>query len=178
MRDAADLAGRMIARLASFPLVESARGAVPGVAISPFPQAALRTRRACFHAAGSPRHLGGSATVQGGAAVAVPRDGYRGQVEQFDPVRRRSGPPAMQTGEMSADVSSIPAVQYPEPANHSVSQDVPGSSWCVWLPMPGVDQPRMIWLSRISTALGGCCDNLLVRATNPVLQGPDRPAGD
>jgi hypothetical protein len=27
-----------------------------------------------------------------------------------------------------------------------------------------VDRPRIIWLSRISTFLGACCDNLPVRA--------------
>jgi hypothetical protein len=35
-----------------------------------------------------------------------------------------------------------------------------------------LDQPRMIWLNRISTVLGGCCDSLLVRArTFPCANG-------
>ena len=36
----------------------------------------------------------------------------------------------------------------------------------------------MIWLSRISTALGGCCDNPARQGTNFVLQRPDGPVGD
>ena len=75
-------------------LVESAWGAVPDVAIGSFPQAARRTRRACFHAAGSPRFLPlGVVGQRPGvgdlvAAVQVSSDWHLGKVEQFDPIHR------------------------------------------------------------------------------------------
>src|SRR5215469_14157521 len=79
-------------------------GARCRIALGPFPQAARRTRRAGLPAAGSPRSLP-LGVVEGGpwagdlaAAVEVPGDRHRAEVEQFDPVRRWPAPPADASG--------------------------------------------------------------------------------
>jgi hypothetical protein len=94
--------------------------AVPNFAIGPFPQATRRTRHACCHATGSPRHLplgvvGDPGVRDLGAAVPVSGDRDLGEVEELDPVRRGSGPPAVWAGVVSTDVPPFPAVQFPKP---------------------------------------------------------------
>jgi len=91
-----------------------------GIAAGPFPQAARRTRRAALTAPGSPWFLPwvGSGSVDPGvgdlvAPVAVPDDGYRFGVEQFDPAAADGVPPAGVVGEPATDVRPLPAVPSP-----------------------------------------------------------------
>jgi len=70
--------------------------------------------------------------------------------------------PAVCAGVVSADVPPVSETTESPCAPHEVFQDTHG---VFGYRVPEVvDRPRIIWLSRISTFLGACCDNLPVRA--------------
>ncbi|HET9562014.1 MAG TPA: hypothetical protein VFP01_07905 [Propionibacteriaceae bacterium] len=98
-------------------LVESAWGAVPGLLLVRFPRplaepAVPVSRQRALHGvchSGVVEHCPGVGDLA--AAVSVSDNRHRCHVEQFDPVRRRSGPPAVAAGEVAADVFPFPAAQ-------------------------------------------------------------------
>src|SRR5579859_1715991 len=98
------------------PLVESAWGAVPGLLPARFPRplaepAVPVSRQRALHGfcrSGVVELDPGLGDLD--APVAVPSDVHRGDVEQFDPVRRGPAPSTARADEATANVSPLPAV--------------------------------------------------------------------
>src|SRR6516164_3464324 len=108
----------------SMAMVESALGAVPMLPSVRFVRAARRTRRASFHATGSPLCLSSGGVGQDpgvgdlGAATPVWGDRDLGEVEQLDPIRRGSRSAAF----AASVVSARPSIS--SGADHLVPQEV------------------------------------------------------
>ena len=98
-------------------MVESALGAVPMLPSVRFVRAARRTRRASFHATGSPLCLSSGGVGQDpgvgdlGAATPVSGDRDLGEVEQLDPIRRGSHPAAVAASVVSRTSFHLQAVR-------------------------------------------------------------------